>query len=174
MARLGPCMNDHVSSVALIGSFRKHYAAVEQASSCFVAAGLEVLNPRGKEIVKTDIPFVRFDSDPSTWSDEMIQTVALHRILKADFVYVVAPAGYVGRTTCYEIGRIVQSEHPIYFGERPRDLPLAIPEAHICRVDAIADRIAKGTFEPQQLHLDMTDSIGDLERDLANGHFRDI
>src|SRR4051812_26400007 len=95
-------------SVAIIGSFKQHYEKVCQAWRALTDLGLEVMSPKGTPIIEPGISFVRFISDDTKWDDPMVQTVALHRILGANFVFVVAPSGYVGRTTCYEIGRIIQ------------------------------------------------------------------
>jgi len=108
-----------ISTVAIIGSFRQHYARVQDAWVALSSLGLTVTSPKGTPIREQGIPFVRFMSDPEKWPDDKVQTVALHRIFRAQFVYVVAPEGYVGRTTCYEIGRAIQAQRPIYF-ERER------------------------------------------------------
>jgi len=144
-------MDCSISSVALIGSFRQHYDAVLKSLRAFTSIGLAVTTPRGSTIVKHGIPFVRFESDESEWTDEMIQVVALHRILRADFVFVVVPNGYVGRTTCYEIGLIIQARKPVYFSERPNDLPVCIPEEHICSASFLAEQIRAGTFRTRLL-----------------------
>ena len=83
------------TSVSVIGSFKQHHDEVQIAVTELSRAGLSVLSPKGKHIIKAGIPFVRFDTDPDEWSDPMVQVVALHRILRASFVYVVAPRGYV-------------------------------------------------------------------------------
>src|SRR4051794_5310793 len=114
------------TSIAIIGSFRQHYKEVLDAWEVFTRAGIEVTSPKGTSILEGGIPFVRFESDEGRLSDEEVQLIALHRILRASVVYTVAPNGYVGRTTCYEIGRIIQARKPIYFSERPVDLPISI------------------------------------------------
>jgi len=163
-----------VSSVALIGSFRQHYDAVRDVFCVFRKAGLTVTTPLGTEIIRHGIPFVHFQSDAQQWSDEMIQTLALHRILRADFVYVVAPEGYVGRTTCYEIGRVVQAQHPLYFSTRPKDLPVHIPATHILSADQIAGRIRHDGFVPAPVHAAETNDVASLERDLIDGEYRQL
>jgi len=161
-------------TVALIGSFKQHNVTVQETVEIFRRAGVQVLSPRGAHIVKDGIPFVRFGSDPGNWTDEMIQVVALHRILKASLVFVVAPDGYIGRTTCYEIGRIVNAGKPIYFGERPLDLPLFIPLSHIQSAQSIADQISGDTFCPHPLHSEQDGHICLLEQDLLHGRYHDL
>lgn len=167
-------MSQQVSSVALIGSFRQHYNVVLESLSAFKAAGLLVTSPKGTEIVQHGIPFVRFESDKTGWTDEMVQVAALHRILKADFVFAAVPNGYVGRTTCYEIGRIIQAGKPLYFSGVPEDLPLCIPDSHICSASRITDEISNGIFRPELLHSAVSSKVGELERDLFNGKYNNI
>lgn len=165
---------NYISSVALIGSFRQYYNDVLKTLDAFTEVGLTVTSPKGTKIVKNGIPFVRFESDDCGWTDEMIQVIALHRILRADFVFVVLPNGYVGRTTCYEIGRIIQAKKPLYFSERPHDLPLHIPDDHILTASHIAEQIRFGSFRPKLLHNDIANPVAKLENDLLNEKYRRI
>src|SRR5215217_654615 len=124
-------------TVAIIGSFRQHYSEVLAAWASFRAAHWIITSPLGSPIIEEGIPFVRFEADDPRWGDPMVQTVALHRILRADLTYVVAPAGYIGRTTCYELGRILQARRPVYFSAQLDDLPLAVPELWIASPDEV-------------------------------------
>lgn len=167
-------MQSLVRNVALIGSFRQHYDAVLEVYSTFRYAGLSVTTPKGTPINKHGIPFVRFESDPTHWSDAMVQVVALHRILAADFVYVVAPNGYVGRTTCYEIGRIIHARQPLYFSSIPNDLPVLVPDGHVCSAEDIVVSIHGKAFRPSPMWQDGDHDVHELERDLIDGHYRQI
>lgn len=117
-------------TVAIIGSFRKHYPEVLEAHATFHAAGITITTPLATEITREG-EFVRFASDPPEWDDQWVQSIAMHRILRADAVYVIAPAGYVGRTTCYEIGRALQASRPVFFSEFPADLPIRVEMSHV-------------------------------------------
>lgn len=162
-----------VNTIAIIGSFRQHYAKIQEAWRFFTENGVVVTSPKGTAMIKEGIPFVRFTSDHDRWDDPMVQTVALHRILRGDLTYVMAPEGYVGRTTCYEIGRIVQARRPLYFSEMPQDLPVRIPEEHVCHPAALLDRIRSADFLPQILPgLGGTDLRSVLERELLEGRYR--
>ena len=163
-----------IKNVALIGSFRQYYKAVLESLAAFADVGLVTTTPKGTPIVEPGIPFVRFESDETDWTDEMVQVAALHRILRADFVFVVVPEGYVGRTTCYEIGRVVQAGRPIYFSQRPDDLPLFIPDSNIKTAKEIAKEIRTKNFEPSALHTHESSELGRLERDLLDGQYADI
>jgi hypothetical protein len=158
-----------VRTAAIIGSFKQHYEEIRVVWQRFNTVGLHVTSPKGTPIIKPGIPFVRFESDPAHWSDAFVQTVALHRIVRADFVYVVTLGGYVGRTTCYEIGRIIQAARPIYFSEHPHDLPIAVPDSHIIDSKLLVARIADGTFDPVALYVDERDRDAAAERALIKG-----
>lgn len=160
-------------SVAIIGSFKQHNDEVQRVCTALRDAGIRITSPRGDELVKPGIDFVRFHTDNPRWSDPAIQCLALHRILKADLVYVVVPGGYIGRTTCYEVGRIIQSRRPIYFSEMPLDLPLRVPEQYILDMVALVARVADNAWYPSWLFENDLDHTSALERDLMEGRFRD-
>lgn len=167
-------MKEQVSSVAILGSFKQHYEDVLKSLGTFAQAGICVTTPPDTGLLKPGIPFVRFESDDAEWSDEMVQVVALHRIFRADYIFVVVPDGYVGRSTCYEIGRAIQAKKTIYFSERPEDLPLMIPADCICSAQALAEQICKDDFIPVPLHHDVSDKVCGLEQDLLCGQYQDI
>lgn len=152
-------------SVAIIGSFKQHYRIVLDAWRTFMDAGWHVTSPLGDPIVEEGIPFVRFSSDEVSWDDPEVQTVALHRILRADVVYVVAPGGYVGNTTCYEIGRIIQADRPIYFSARPDDLPILVPDDRVTTPAQLVELV------PRPLYADVTSRAAERERALVRGEF---
>lgn len=156
--------------IAIIGSFKQHYDQVLDAWRYLCDQGFVVTSPKGTPILEPGIEFVRFESDPENLDDPGVQTVALHRILGADAVYVVAPNGYVGRTTCYEVGRIMQARRPLYFSEHPKDLPVLIPANHICDVIEFASRGVANGWQP--LYENIADTRFELEKELVNGRFR--
>jgi hypothetical protein len=154
---------------SLIGSFRQHYREVLMARKIFATNGLEVLSPLGSPILKDGELFVRFESDDPNRSDPAIQTIALHRILRSHFTYVVAPKGYVGRTTAYEIGRLVQASHSVYFSDHPVDLPIAIPSSHVRSPLDLLNELAMAP--PMPLRLGVSD---ELEGRLLSNDYLDI
>lgn len=137
-------------TAAVIGSFKveERYALVRDAVNALRAAGIEVMSPAGSSVIESGIDFVRFTTDDESLSDAAVQTLTLERILSADAVYVIAPDGYVGRTTCYEIGRIVQAGKPIYFSEAPDDLPVAFPDSHVVGIDKFIAVLQEGPSWP--------------------------
>ena len=153
-------------SVAVIGSFKQHNASVQKVCADLRASGVTVKSPKGIDIVQKGIDFVRFHSDPADWPDSAVQSLALHRIFAADLVYVVAPTGYVGKTTCYEIGRVVQRGQPIYFSAQPVDLPLRVPPMFILDHAALVHLLNDSSWLPTLLYEHENDRIAELERDL--------
>lgn len=109
---------------SIIGSFRKYYQEVLAFIHKLEKAGITILSPTKSSILDPDVDFVVFESDNPDHCNEEIQLIALHRILRSDFVYVCNPNGYIGRTTCYEIGRVVERNIPLYFSNIPVDLPI--------------------------------------------------
>ena len=160
-----------MATVALIGSFRQHYAQVLAARAAMTVLGITVTTPEGGLVLDPEAPFVRFDTDVSHHTDEYVQCRALHRILRADAVYVVAPQGYVGRTTCYEIGRCMQAGQPLYFSEQPVDLPLAVPPGHVLTPSGLAECILHGAVAPMLPH---DEELAVYERRLLVGDYDEV
>ena len=151
-------------SVAIIGSFRQHYNSVMEAWTAFASKGISVTSPKGAPVLQERIRFVRFETDNPDFDDPHVQSLALHRIMRADVVLVVAPGGYVGRTTCYEIGRVIQALRPLYFTEPPDDVPIRVDPDHIVTSPELASRLSAGDWTPQPLVL--LTPAGRLERSL--------
>lgn len=112
--------------VSIIGSFRKYYEDIKEIINLLKKNNIEVLSPKFSEITYSIEDFVIFASDNQELAPYEIQTETLNRILKSDAVYVYNPTGYVGRTTCYEIGIIRTTKIPLLFLERPKDLPILV------------------------------------------------
>lgn len=162
-----------VTSVAVIGSFRKYNSEIQAVCDEFRGAGLIVTSPQDATVLEPGIPFVRFRKDDADWSDQEIQALALHRIMRADLVYVVAPQGYVGRTTCYEIGRIVQRGRPVYFSAPPNDLPIHVPEESVVPPDTLIAAIRSPAWHPTWLFDQAPQRIVQLERGLLEERYID-
>jgi hypothetical protein len=131
-------------SVSIIGSFRQYYSQATLAVKEFESLGVNVRSPVVSRIVNPGDEFARFETDPPQSSDQFIQATTLKKILSSDLVYVVAPGGYVGRTTCYELGRVHERSIPVYFSAPPRDLPIEVPPGSVLGVHDLVRRI-KGT-----------------------------
>jgi hypothetical protein len=131
-----------------------------------------VTSPLGTPIIEDGISFVRFESDEPSWDDPTVQTVALHRILRAELTYVVVPRGYIGRTTCYELGRLVQANQPVYFSAHPADLPVAVPAD---RVLPPARLVARFTEQPPApLFAGSLGTYAEWERKLTTRNYLEL
>jgi hypothetical protein len=128
-------------SVSILGSFRKHYNQIVSAAREFEANGVTVNSPALSRIVNPGEPYARLASDPPSSSDHIIQEATFSRIFASDFVYIVTPGGYIGRTTSWELGRIQERGIPIFFSEPVKDLPLVIPPDTVLRPSDLAQRL---------------------------------
>jgi ADP-ribose pyrophosphatase YjhB (NUDIX family) len=134
-------------AVSLIGSFRQHYPEVREAAKIFMTAGMTVKSPPMSRITDHGREFVRFESDPPLSLDHDIQVVALKKIFSSDFIYVVNPGGYIGRTTAYELGRIHERGIAVYYAEPPRDLPIEVPGGTVLSAHDLAASIVGGSVQ---------------------------
>jgi hypothetical protein len=149
-------------SVALVGSFRRFFTEIQNHRDVFESAGWRVTSPAKAEVLEEDIEFVRLSTDDRDEDDATVQSRAMARILGADLVFVIAPDGYVGKTTSYEIGRIVQARRPIFFSSLPNDLPI---EVHPTRVIDASGLIRLSAAETRVwLHEDTPGKTATLER----------
>lgn len=118
--------------VAIIGSFRKYYSEIADVINLFRKEGFIVTSPYLSTICASRDNFVVFAADDSSQSNDEIQTETLRKILNADAVYVYNPDnGYVGKTTCFEIGFLMSKKRPLYFKEMPDDLPVPVAPKHV-------------------------------------------
>ncbi len=83
--------------------------------------------------------------------------ITLDRILSSEAVYVFNPEGYVGRTTCYEIGFCYSRAKPIYFFARPKDLPIPVLDEQILTPESFIKCFVKNECKFYQ-DLTMCDS----------------
>ena len=128
-------------SAGLIGSFRQYYAQVRRAAVELEAAGVVIKSPSIAMIVNPGDSYIRFDSDSPDCSDLLIQAATFDRLFTSDFVYVVAPEGYVGRATCYELGQIHARGIPVFYSEHPDDVPFGVPPWSIASPKDLAHQI---------------------------------
>lgn len=157
-----------IQRIAVIGSFRKHYNSVLEAIEVFQTAGLEVTSPLGSDVLEPGIPFVRFTTDSTSDDDPTVQSVTVRRIFQAELVYVVAPSGYIGRTTCYEIGRLIEAEIPIYFSHIPDDLPIFVPSEFVLDPVHVVELFLTGSERPRLIFSTDPHPSHEVERMLAN------
>jgi hypothetical protein len=149
-------------TASVIGSFRRHYQEVVLAVEAFRRSGILVYSPAVSFIVNPADDFVRFESDPPFSENADIQFRALKHILASDFVFVVAPNGYIGRTTCYELGIVHMAGIPLFFSTPPKDLPIYVPKDSVVSAHALADEILHTKSVPRISQDDATDRLASL------------
>ena len=139
-------------TVSIIGSFRKpdHYEVIKKAIFTFQKAGLIVLSPRGSSISKSVDRFVVFESDDQNLVPWEIQMITLDKIIHSDVVFVCNVNGYIGRTTCYEIGFCLSRRKPLYFLNMPVDLPILVSPDRIIDIDSFAAMATRGEEKPPE------------------------
>lgn len=148
---------------SIIGSFRKHYGEVAALIEAFESCNVQVLSPKRSSIVNPLEKFVRLQTDNPGFEPVEIQLIALHRILRSGFVYVLCPAGYVGKTTCYEIGRIHERGIPLYFSEHPDDLPIVVPVSTIINPERIVQYLAQHKNLPPIVETEIPENVRVLQ-----------
>lgn len=137
------------------GSFRRSMGGVQEAVFALTDAGVRVLSPSDPRIVAQlgDFLFVASDYLRAV---KPVQSRHLAAIAVSDFLWVVAPDGYVGLSVAMEIGYAVASGTPIYSAETPADVTLREyvevldgPEAAVART-----RETNREVEPRAILLD--------------------
>lgn len=132
--------------VSVIGSFRKFYKEICDIIDDFSKQGICVLSPKKSEICNIIDDFVVFKYDNPAFSPEEIQMITLEKILNSDAVFVYNPNGYIGKTTCYEIGFCLSRSVPLFFLEKPKDLPIPFSNKQIVSVEEFSRVILGETF----------------------------
>ncbi|MDT7843541.1 NUDIX hydrolase [Streptomyces justiciae] len=138
-------------TVSLIGSFRKHYPEVKAAAQVFSDAGIVVKAPPISRIVNPGREYARFESDCEQCSDHAIQAATMEKIFNSDFVYVVNPGGYIGRSTAYELGRVHERGLAVFYAEPPKDLPIDVPESAVIDASDLAAAIGENGVVPSRV-----------------------
>lgn len=140
--------------VSVIGSFRKQYKEVVRAVRVLKKMGLNVASPKGSNVCDSIEDFVIFETDNSEFTPAEIQMITLEKIISSDAIYVCDPNGYVGKTTCYEIGFCYSRKIPLYFLKMPKDLPMPVDENQIVSAEEFG-KIVLNNEQKIYMELDM-------------------
>jgi len=105
------------------GSFHRAMGAIEDAVYALTDAGAEVLSPADPRVVDQFGDFLYVASD-RVRAVKLVQSRHLAAITASDFVWLVAPGGYVGQSGAMEIGYAVANGTPVFASEVPVDLTL--------------------------------------------------
>lgn len=95
---------EHPRSCVLIGSYRKHFADMQNVLVQFEQSGITVLSPQKGTVVNPSCEFILLDYDPEILTEGEIQAIVLKKMDKASFTYLVNPTGTVGISASFEMG----------------------------------------------------------------------
>jgi len=111
----------HKFKVTISGSFNRNISEIIESVYEFNDRGAEVLSPRDPRIVDSvgDFLFVASDSHRSI---KLVQDRHFASIVNSDFLWLVAPNGYVGQSASMELGFAVAYGVPIYCKTLPPNL----------------------------------------------------
>jgi hypothetical protein len=105
------------------GSFRRFMSQVQAAVYALTDIGVAVLSPADPRVVGQFGDFLFVASD-KVRALRLVQNRHLAAIAAADFVWLVAPDGYVGQSGAMEIGYAAAVGTPVYTLDVPSDLTL--------------------------------------------------
>lgn len=125
----------------ILGSYRKHFAAIRHALGVFEAAGWKVPIPNGQPL-DPGVEFVRLSGDDPGAEPADLELWVIQQALAADVVYFVIPEGYIGRTTSYELGYLLGAGKQLYVSDMPDDLPVAIQQDQIMTPEQLVAKLA--------------------------------
>jgi hypothetical protein len=105
------------------GSFHRAMSAIEDAVYALTDGGVQVLSPADPRVVDQFGDFLYVASD-RVRAVKLVQSRHLAAIAASDFVWLVAPGGYIGQSGAMEIGYAVANGIPVFASEVPIDLTL--------------------------------------------------
>lgn len=106
-------------SATISGSFNKYLDQIKEKILEFEHEGIKVLSPKPSRQVSLSSGFVVLESDKEV--PQEIELSHLKAISQSDFLYVVNPKGYIGKSVALEIGYALSRSIPVYSLEHPRD-----------------------------------------------------
>ena len=110
-------------SASISGSFKRDLAEIQEKIHQFQQKGVKVLSPKPSKAVSLQGEFVRLQEDKGTPGE--IESRHLEAISRSDFLYVVNPGGYIGRSVAFEIGYALSKSIPVYSLEEPEDVAIS-------------------------------------------------
>lgn len=129
-------------------------SAIENAVYALSDAGAEVLSPADPRIVDRFGDFVFVASD-RVRAIKLVQSRHLAAISASDFVWVVAPEGYIGQSGAMEIGYATAVGTPVYCSEVPIDLTLRQYVTILPGPETAISRHAQQSQVPSPAHVNV-------------------
>lgn len=112
---------DEYKTIAILGSFSKHYNDIVATAEIFTKNGFEVLVPKLEGIQensKGDFLLLVGDEEKTP---QQLERDFLNKCLEADCVYVCDVDGYIGSTVSGELFFLASKEQEVYFLTYPQD-----------------------------------------------------
>lgn len=106
-------------SATISGSFNKHFDQIQEKILEFQEEEIKVLSPKLSRSISFEGGFGKLETDKGTPKE--IEFEHLEAITRSDFLYVVNPGGYIGKSVALEIGYALSKNVPIYSLEKPKD-----------------------------------------------------
>jgi hypothetical protein len=119
----GVDMTEQALIATVSGSFRRAMGAVADAVYRLTDAGVRVLSPADPRVVDQFGDFLFVASDRAR-AIKLVESRHLAAIEASDFVWLVAPEGYIGQSGAMEVGFAVAVGTPVFCSEVPVDLTL--------------------------------------------------
>ena len=116
-------MTERRLSATVSGSFRRALSDVQESVYALTDMGVRVLSPADPRVVDQFGEFLFVASDRLR-TIRVVENRHLAAIEASDFVWLVAPDGYVGLSAAMEIGYAYAVKTPIYSATAPTDLTL--------------------------------------------------
>jgi hypothetical protein len=116
------------------GSFHRHLHAISLAVQELSDLGIRVISPADPRIVET-FGMLNFVASDEFRTIRLVQDRHLDSIRLSNFIWLVAPDGYVGQSASMEIGFAAAHGIPIFSADAIFDLTL---REYVQRVDNIA------------------------------------
>jgi ADP-ribose pyrophosphatase YjhB (NUDIX family) len=141
----------------LHGSFRKHFAEIQEAYRIFTEAGIEVIAPARATVRSIQDGFAILETDQvrDPRMIELLYLQHLRRLGEHGFSYFVDPEGYIGASVSYELGIAQVTNIPCFFLAPPAGHP-AYVHGNACWTPALlAEYIVEHGALPQpRVHAD--------------------
>ena len=148
--------------VTVSGSFRRHMTEIYEAVSEFVDRGATVLSPADPRIVDQIGEFVFVASD-RVRSIKMVEDRHLDCIRSSDFLWLVAPDGYVGQSASMELGYAIAHDVPIFCEHLPNDGTLRKYVHLVPSLNAALQLAQAARIKVSRPHLFLIDPFGTID-----------
>lgn len=139
------------------GSFNKSLADIFNKVAEFESKGVTILSPRIADVKERRNGFIVLEGDEGSAAD--IELSHLGAISHSDFLYVMNPDGYVGRSVALEIGYALARGIPIFSFESPKENVFSSFIKSQLSVEQIIDVVSRTDPSLKQLS-----SISDMQK----------